>query len=140
MESNLDSDVLTALRRTSTGDAVHTPADRWLVSSDDATDPNDAVVTHVLYGKRARRKVTMVNSVLGDAGGDEMSVTLGNVRVPKQSIRYLLFFAEISAGNQAAINGAAKFNRPQTVRPLLQGVSKRVRKNVVNWQLVRRKR
>ncbi|HEX6207238.1 MAG TPA: hypothetical protein VF058_02655 [Actinomycetota bacterium] len=135
LDTNLGSDGLTDIRRTSNGSANLLNASRWVVTSDSATDPGDPVVTHVLWGKRARSKTAeVVNNPGAGAPADCLTVRM-RVRVPKKSVRYLLFFAEMNPTNAGGISSAAKFNKRTLNKRLLAGIGPGVRNKILNWRL-----
>lgn len=133
LDSEVGSDNDTGVRGTSSGDATLTKRDRWVVSSDDDTTPDDPPVVHVLFGKgKARSKVTDVVQDLEGNGCLEVHLS---VRVPKKSARYLLFFAEMGLTNEGALKQAAKYNRKGLSAALLKGIPAKVRPRILNWVL-----
>jgi hypothetical protein len=133
LDSDLGSDIQTNPRESSSGDDSFTETDRWVVTSDNATAPSDPPVTHVLFGKRAREKVTDV--VENATAGNNCLTVEYELRIPRRSTRYMLFFAEMADSNEAAIASAAKFNKRELNRKLLTGLSASVRANVLNFDL-----
>jgi hypothetical protein len=139
-ESDLGSDGSEVVERTSSGDAVLTDQDRWLVFSDDT--PSDAVGTLALYGKgKGVAKSRIADPIVDQNGCVEHSI---KVKVPKKSSRYLLFFTEAHDGTEdgvdEAISDAAKFNKKKPGGAVLAGVKKSVQKKVLNWDLVKEKK
>lgn len=139
--SNLGSDEQTAVRASSNGDLNFNAADRWGVTSDDATTPGDTVVTLVNYGKgKVQKAVEQTGPVSGSnetdaTGGYDQVDTRFQITVPKRRSVYLMVFAEVNESNSAAISAAAKFNARGLGAELLTGISEGVRKKIVNWQV-----
>jgi len=131
--SNLGSDEDTGVRASSSGNKVFSSADRWAVTSDDATTPGDAVVTHVLYGKGhpvAKPSVICTPGKQSDCIGVEFRVT-----VPARSTRFLLFYAELNDTNENATASANKYNNKHLNATLLNGISSATRHKILNWDL-----
>lgn len=133
LDSELGSDSNTGVRRTSNG-SKFTKASRWVVTSDNATTPNDPVVTHVFYGS-GNPRVKVASLPYGPAGPDNDCVTVAfsKVVVPAKSTRYLLFFASLNDTNPSAITTAKGFNNRKLDSAKLNGLSKSVKKNILNW-------
>jgi hypothetical protein len=133
-DSDLGSDLDTGVRATSSGDATYQLGDRWLVSSDFATDPpGDAAVTHVVFGRsNPREKVVEILFNPNTAG---CFVVRFSASVRANSTRYLLFFTEMNRTNAGAAVRAGKFNDPNLNSKLLKGISAGVRNQVLNWDL-----
>ena len=133
-DSNLGSDGGEDVRASSSGDTTYEPSDRWVVSSDDPMEPDDPVLTHVLFGKSNPREKT-VEIVNAPDGSGCFTVRLDSVRVPAESTRYLLFFTEMNRTNGGAENKAAKFNDRNLNDKLLKAMRTKVRNRVLNWDL-----
>ncbi|HEX6207609.1 MAG TPA: hypothetical protein VF058_04535 [Actinomycetota bacterium] len=133
LDSDLGSDSNTEIRGSSNGSATLLATTRWAVTSDSATDPGDPVVTHVLWGKKAPRRTTEV--LESPSGANTCMVIRMRIRVPRKSVRYLLFFAEMTPTNIAGVNGAGKFNKRKLNKALLAGIGKKVRGRILNWKL-----
>jgi hypothetical protein len=138
LSSNLGSDGDTAVRRSSNGALFFTPTDRWVVSSDDPTSANlsDPPLTFVQYGK-GKPKVKPLHAALLQ-GRDAMTVSF-DVRLAGNRTGYLLFFTEMSETNESAISGASKFNAKKLNPDLKAGLSKKVQKKILNWDLGKKK-
>lgn len=132
-DSDMGSDGETEIRRTSNGSASLVNASRWVVTSDDATTVDDPVLTHVLWGKRARVKTAEIHNNPG--GGSDCITTRMRVRIPAKSTVYLLFFTEMNRSHSAAFTSAKKFNTRILNSALLSGIKPGVRSKVVNWDL-----
>ncbi|HSI79131.1 MAG TPA: hypothetical protein VK919_00630 [Solirubrobacterales bacterium] len=133
-DSDLGADGSEVLVATSTNDLVLTGADRWMIF--DESDGSDPLGTFVLYGKGKGVKRTRVFDPVADADGCiSFEIT---VKVPKRSTRYLLFFTQAhdSDAPVAAVNNARKFDRRKP-KGVLGGLSKAVKKRIVNWDLAR---
>lgn len=133
-DSNLGSDSSEEVRASSNGDTTYQLGDRWVVSSDDATEPGDPVLTHVLFGKSNPREKTVEIIEPPDNSGC-FTVLLEDVRVPADSTRYLLFFTEMNKTNGGAENKAGKFNDRNLNDQLLKAMRSKVRNQVLNWDL-----
>lgn len=136
------SDSNTAVRATSSGNLRFDRHDRWAVTSDDAdsAELGDPVVTTVNYGKG---DVERTNLQLGPASTDaaedndaaDCAVMLFDLRLPAESSRYLLFFLELGETNEDAIADAATFDRRKLNAGLKDGLSRKVRAKVLNFDL-----
>jgi hypothetical protein len=135
--TNFGSDSGTVTVGTSSGDAVLTDADRWLVTSDDATTPGDAVNTSVLAGPgQVAAPPTATSSTVFDCANTNGVQATYHVTIPAGSTRALMFFNELSETNAGALAGAARFNgNPGATDELLTGLSATQRANIVNWRL-----
>jgi hypothetical protein len=123
------------VRDSSNNDTTFQLGDRWVVSSDTATDPpDDPALTHVLFGRSNPREKTVEVINEPESGSGCFSVRF-SVRVPGHSTRYLLFFTEMNRTNAGASNKAGKFNDRNLNRKLLSGLSPSVRNQILNWDL-----
>jgi hypothetical protein len=128
--SDLGSDTTTEVRKTSSGDATYTKTDRWVVTSDSATAPDDPPVTQVLFGKHGNGP----NATITAPGNDQQETTVQyHVAVKAHNTAYLLMFHEMNVSNGKAINSAKKYNRVRSGSPLLAGLSTKVKKHILNW-------
>ncbi len=135
IDSNLGSDSTTVVTGTSSGDTKVTTADRWTVTADSPTAPTDPPVTLVYYGTgTVRSRPTKLLHVPGGASPD-CATTRFRVTVPGHSTRYMLLFAEMHGDSTTARAGAKKFNKKRLSSALLKGISTRVQKNILNWDL-----
>jgi hypothetical protein len=132
-DSDLGSDDSGEIRATSTGDLQVTRADRWFVTSDDATTPSDPVLTFVTHGKGSIRS-RADSPAFGDL--TECVVTHWTVRVPGHSVRYLLVFAEMNPTNEVALNNVGKWNSQKLNATLLDDIGANAKAKVVNWDLI----
>ena len=137
-DSDLGADGSEAVAASSNGDLVLSNADRWHVFDEDpGTDPLGTLVTH---GKgKGVKKATVVDGIADEDGCVRFEI---DVRVPKKSSRYLLFFTELhdSDALSLAVGEAAKFNKKKPGGGVLGGLKKSVQKKVLNWDLVKEKK
>jgi hypothetical protein len=61
------------------------------------------------------------------------------LRLQKRATGYLMFFLEIWESNEEAITGASKFDRKKLDADLKAGMSKKVQKKILNWDLAKKK-
>jgi hypothetical protein len=132
MDSDLGSDGSGGIRASSDGNLSVTSADRWFITSDDATTPGDPVLTFVSHGKGQVRS-RGDSPRFGD--GTECVITHWWVTVPAHSVRYLLVITEMSETNASAIGKAARFDNPRLNSTLLAGIGPATRAKVLNWDL-----
>jgi hypothetical protein len=134
-DSDFGSDAADFVVGSSSGDTALTEADRWVVEGDDDETPVDALPTLVLYGKgKGVKKTRVVDGIADQNGCARFEI---NVRVPKKSSRYLLFFTEVHDDVELASAEAAKFNKKKPGGGVLDGLKKSVKKKVLNWDLVK---
>ena len=136
LSSDLGSDSSTAVRSSSSGDLFFTEADRWVVSSDDPTSSEDPPLTFVQFGKGKPKSKPLQATLL--QGRDDVTVSF-SVRLAGKRTAYLLFFTEMSETNESAISGASKFNPKKLNATLKDGLSKKVQKKILNWDLGKKK-
>ena len=140
-DSAMGADGFEGTRASSSGDLTQTTADRWIVTSDNATTPEDAPVLFVYYGKNAPTKVSNVVFAPEDPDpingiGAACVAVRYSLSVPAHSTRYLLWFTELGQGNDDAIAQAVKYNTRALTPKLLVGISAAVKSQIVNWDLV----
>jgi hypothetical protein len=141
-DSAMGADEEEGTRASSSGDLLHSEADRWIVASDDPVNANlsDPPVLFVFYGKFAPRKVKTVVWAPEDPppangiGAGCVAVRY-SLTVPAKSTRYLLFFTDLGMDNDDAIAQAVKYNTRRLDADLLVGISLRVKERIVNWDL-----
>jgi hypothetical protein len=133
VESNLGSDGATTIDASSSGDTTWTAADRWLVSHQEPFGAlSDPVVTQVWYGKHAKRPTSVENT---DSDVD-CFLSKFRVRVPARGTRYLMFFLEMNKDSVSDAEAkAAKYDSRHLNTNLRVGLSPRVRKQILNWDL-----
>jgi hypothetical protein len=132
-DSDLGSDSGTAVRGSSSGNALYEQGDRWAVSSDDPTAPGDPVLTWALFGKHAAVQTSTVVTGLGNA---QTCFTIDfSLSVPAGGVRYLMFFTELHGTNAKALSTATRFNSVAAGSPLLTGIKASVRAKISNWDL-----
>jgi hypothetical protein len=135
LATNVGSDNSTGIRGTSSGDLLFTPADRWVVTSDDPTTPSDPVNIHVISGPNSpplppAAVATDVYTCSATPGilADFM------LTVPAGQTRRLLFFNGLSPDNtQAATDATAFDTNPVTGGALLSGLAVPDLLQIVNW-------
>ncbi|HSI81784.1 MAG TPA: hypothetical protein VK919_14160 [Solirubrobacterales bacterium] len=134
-DSDLGADDSEVVIASSTNDLVLSNADRWMIF--DESDGSDPLGTFILYGKGKRVKRTKVFNPVVDADSCiSFQITL---KIPKRSTRYLLFFTQVhdSDAPGAASLAARRFDRRKP-KGVLGGLSKAVKKKIVNWDLAGR--
>ena len=139
VSSDMGSDGGTSILASSSGDLVHGTSDRWFVSADAAAAPfDDPIATQVLRGKNPPVTSTMTTAL---GAGNECFAVEFSVRVPAESTRYMLFFAELhdnsAAGKKLAIKSAQKFNAQRDMGAALAGISPKLYSKILNWSLKR---
>lgn len=136
--TNFGSDDDTEVNGTSSGGAIFTTADRWIVTSEGipSTDP---VNTTVFYGPGGLPPAFVTESVCDDSGDEGVGAEF-DLNVPGQSTRCLMFFAclgDITGTNNTiagALAAAPLFNSLDTIPgDLLSGLSQEQIDECVNW-------
>ena len=118
-----------------------TPDDDWIVTSDSATSPSDPVLTFVVYGPGdidvTNRTVPWAPEDADPASGSNSGCVVFRfrARAPAGQTRYLMFFTEMRATNEKAIQTAPRFENVRPASPLLDGISGRVADRILNWDL-----
>jgi len=132
--TDLGSDDLTKVHATSSGDLNFTAKDRWVITADTPVGgyASDPVVTQVFKGKGKVKNHSLSSSCDPEVGRFGIDYT---VKLPKKSTRYLLFFLEMSPTSKDAKKNIKKFDNPKKLKPLLKGISKSKRKQILNWDL-----
>lgn len=131
-DSNLGSDGDEEVRGSSSGDPnTFNLNDRWVISSDSASDPSDPVLTFALFGKGALVQTDDIVSVFGDG----CFTVEYRVKVPPNSKRFLILFTRMNGTNVRAISTASDFDGVSAGDALLAGVPARVTSRTVNWNL-----
>jgi hypothetical protein len=131
--TDLGSDDDTRIRASSSGDLTFNRRDRWGITVDSTDDsPSDPAVTIVTYGKG---KVVRPSFQLGPQRGGEVVVITFRVTIGPRETRFLLLFTELADTVAAAKSSAGKFNKQRLNKALLAGLSPKVRKNSLNWDL-----
>lgn len=143
LDTEYGSDSTTFVRATSNGDVRFNRKDRWgIVGDSDGETFGDPVVTLVNYGKgKVLRPDLQIGPFSGGDGVDGADCALVGfpVRVPPRSARYLMFFLELNEDLTGAIPGTQKFNRKRLSPALKAGMSKKLQRKVLNWDLVKKK-
>jgi hypothetical protein len=138
--TNVGSDLQTTIVGSSTNDTNFTTADRWLVTSDDDTNPGLIVSTHVLFGVGATVTPSSVFTSTFVCNEDPVPYTNGvranfHLSIPAGHTQRLLFFNQAHRTNAAALSDAAAFFTGTPVG-LLSGMSSGELGQIVNWKLV----
>src|SRR5207253_4944179 len=120
---NFGSDGNTGYRATSSGDTNVTAADRWTVSSDDATTPDDPVNLVVFAGPDAPVPPSALDPMtIACSAPNGVAATFG-LTVPAGETRALLFFNEIYASNDEGIAAGPAYDAtPARSSALLAGL------------------
>jgi hypothetical protein len=141
-DGDLGSDSTTAVRASSNGDGIATPADFWAVTNDDPSEPSDATLAHVIDGQGGAVKGNLFQIGGGlPAEQPEDNVAWGwTVTIPARATVGLMSFevqqavfprnsaSEVS--NAAGVANAYESSAPAT---LYQGMSSAEAASVVNW-------
>ncbi len=132
-DSDLGSDNSESVQASSSGDKTFTKADRWVISSETGANgfTDDPTLTFVLFGKRAQTKVS---SVVNGPGSGFLTVEY-EVKVPAHAARYLLFYTEMNVNPAQAKKSAGKYDQRSLSKGLLAGISEKVRKRILNWDV-----
>src|SRR4029077_7158180 len=70
-DGDLGSDDQTAVRASSNGDTIASPADPWAVTSDDPTTTSDATLAHLVDGQGGKLKANLFQVGGGTVTGDQ---------------------------------------------------------------------
>jgi hypothetical protein len=133
--NNHGSDGSTIVQGTSSSDTTFATDDRWIVTSDSATDPDDPVNTYVLFGpgSPAVTPATAALAVYSCAGTEGVMGTF-DITVPAGSTRHLMFFNQLNQTNAEGLAGAATFDtNPAAGGDLLGGLTQQQLSEVLNW-------
>jgi hypothetical protein len=139
---DLGSDSSTAVRASSNGDTLATPADFWAVTNDDPLSPGDNTLAHVIDGQGGKVKANLFQIGGGTDGTPQDNVAWGwTVTVPAHRTVSLLSY-EIQQGtaddNGVAeiVNAANAANAYETAptTTLYQGMSPAEAATVANWK------
>jgi hypothetical protein len=135
LETNLGSDDDTTVDASSNGNKSWTTGDRWLVTHEEPFDADaDPVVAQVWYGKRAAEPVVQVEH----SDGDRADCFLSKFRIALKGhkTRYLMFFAQMNPVSVAnAVQKVEKFDDRDLSGKLLDGLSGKVQRKILNWDL-----
>jgi hypothetical protein len=139
LASNLGSNAQTIIFGSSSGDTAFTAADRWLVTSNSASNPSGIIDTHVLFGPGS--PAVTAGAVYTNTFKCNESPTPNSrgVRgdfhlvVPVGKTQRLLFFNQAHDSNAGALADAAVFNSEPF--SMLGGLTNPELAEVVNWNL-----
>jgi len=142
--SNLGTDAFTVIPGTSSGDSVFDTSDRWVVTSDDLSNPGEIVDTHVLFGPGSPPVTPNLAATTvfgcGDLAAQTSPTDTHGIRsrfvfsVPGNSTKNLLFFNQAHDSNAGALADAAAWFNASPVG-LLEGLTSTELADVVNWKL-----
>jgi hypothetical protein len=121
-----------AVRSTSDGDLNAENTDRWIVWSDHATTPEDAVLVSAFFGRGGPREKVHQLLCSPTETNDPLTVNF-DIRVPAGKTRYLVFFSRLAHTNAGGISGADIFS--QNTPGLFQGMTAKQKSRVLNWNL-----
>lgn len=115
-----------------------TPEDDWIVVSDDPESPGDPVLTFAVYGPgdlgvTGRQVVWAPEDDEDTDVGEACIVFRFRATVPAGQSRYLLFFTEVRSTNEKAIATAPRFGNVRLSSPLMEGISGKVARRILNW-------
>ncbi len=136
IESDYGADTTEVVRATSTGpDLSFATNDRWLLVADDATTPDDALVTNAWFGKNAKEKLFNVTNDVPNA--DSCVGVAYHIKIPAHSTKHLLLFVQLADSTDVtgARNRALVFDRNRLPAAFLLGLPNAVKNNVLNWNL-----
>lgn len=119
--ANFGSDGDTVVNATSSGDAVFTTADRWLVTSDG--NESDPVNTTVLWSGTPRVVPNTATTTVYDCSATNGAFATYPVSVPAGGTVSLVFFQRLTETLAQATATAAQFNDLQPASPLLAGLT-----------------
>jgi hypothetical protein len=131
--TNFGSGSSTAVGATSSGDAIVTQADRWLVTSDGSD--GDAINTTVLWGPQAPVTPVDVSTQVYNSAGPEGVQARYTLSIPANATVALMFFQRLSNTRSEAISAAADFNNATATTALLAGLTAEERTAIKNWSL-----
>ena len=128
--SDFGADDDEVVKTSSNHDRRQQTSDRWLVERDSAA--SDPTNTLVFSGKGGNGVDKVVDPLQNGNGCD---IVRYNVRVPGNSTKSLLFFAEMHriAGANKAVQDAKKYDHVNAGSKLLKGLSSGVKKKISNW-------
>jgi hypothetical protein len=142
-DGDLGSDDTTAVRTSSNGDTVASPADFWAVTNDDPTTTSDNTIAHVVDGQGGAVKANLFQVGGGTVTADqpEDNVAWGwTVTVPAgQTVGLMSFEAQQgstglpSATDAASAAAVANSYENAPLSTLYQGMSSSEQASVVNW-------
>jgi hypothetical protein len=142
-DSAMGADEEERTRASSSGDLRHREEDRWIVASDDVdnADLSDPPILFVFYGKAAPKRVTSVIFAPEDSEpengiGEGCVAVRYRITVPARSTRFMLLFTELGLDNGDAKAQAPKYNRQRLNDKLLVGITDKVKRRIVNWDLI----
>jgi hypothetical protein len=121
--------------RAATGD------DDWIVASDNADDESlsDPPITFVMYGDgdlRVKGRTVPIPPEADDPDSGEGCVVFRfRVTVPEGQTRYVMFFTELRLTNTKAIASAKRFGRVKLGSALMDGITPKVARRILNWDL-----
>lgn len=134
MLTNVGSDGSTQHVRTSSGDAVFTATDRWLVSDDSSTTAGDPANLHALWGVGGLAPTAIGTTVFEAAGNQGVRVDYLLTLAAGQTSS-LMMLNQIWGTSTAAIGSAAQFDTLSASSSVLADLSAADRNRIVNWRV-----
>jgi uncharacterized repeat protein (TIGR01451 family) len=135
LATNVGADSSNRVLGSSSGDRSFTTADRWVVTADHDTEPDDPINTHVLAGPDD--PAVLPNSVSLEVFDCADPAGVGaayEITIPAGSTRSVLFFNELNLDVAESLADATRFDvRPSNA--LLTGIPVAERGEIVNWEL-----
>lgn len=132
IQTDLGSNLDTIVADSSTGDALFSPPDRWVVT-DDAPNTGDPAVAFVSWGTDAAIVPTIADRTACGATAPDRQRTEFLVTIPPGQTRYVMYFAAQRAARADAIDQARLLDPPPP--EALVGLSPAVQALIVNWFL-----
>ena len=133
---DLGSDSGTTIATSSSGDALVTPADRWFISSDGATN-HDPVNSFVAYGPSASVTPSATPFAPGQTAPTHQDWFSDqfNITVPAGQTRRLMFFGRLSQSTASAQSSMSTFDSTANLQSagLLAGLTQQQESEIVNW-------
>jgi len=138
LASNLGSNAHTTVIGSSSGDTAFTSADRWLVTSNSASNP-EIVTTQALFGPNSPAVTpsavytsTFTCNEIPTPNNEGVRADF-HLTVPAHTVHRLLFFTQLHENTSDALTDAAAFNAAPV--GMLSGLSNSQLAQVVNWKL-----
>lgn len=137
VHTDVGSDNTTIIEATSGGRPVFSRSERWLVTSD-AAPFEDPLVTHAFFGKGEVTGPVQAAGAFPDDGsgiGEDCIFAVFDVKLRSGQTSYLLFFLQLAETRDEALDNAAAFDRRKLGVALTDGLSGKVRRKIINWDL-----
>lgn len=130
------SDGAEEIQSSSSGDREADKKDRWFVTGETGANDfdDDPTLAFVLFGPGVDGKKDLNYIPLQVAGAGKLTVFM-DFTVPARSSRYLMFFTEMHGNPKDAKKSMGKFDQKHLSKGLLDGISKKTQKQILNWDL-----